>query len=157
MRQHTSSPRSSAVETRPSNGGTVADTPIAIETDKNLLVVALADAGFIIDPINPLSTRRVAAVTSSDRRVRHASMDWICLPDNGFRVSIPNSTVRTIAVNELTMRVRSPARFVIHVRARSNPAAFVGKLAWLTVAPVAVATTDSAWLAACLSIPTTSS
>lgn len=56
-----------------------------------------------------------------------------------------------------TRTVRSPARFVIHVRARSNPAGFVGKLAWLTVAPVAVATTDSAWLAACVSIPTTSS
>lgn len=31
----------------------VEDIPIAIETDKNLLVVALADAGFTLYPINP--------------------------------------------------------------------------------------------------------
>jgi transposase len=35
-----------------SYGGTAEDTPVAIETDKNLLVVALADAGFTVYPIN---------------------------------------------------------------------------------------------------------
>lgn len=33
--------------------GSVADTPVAVETDKNLLVVALAEAGFTVYPINP--------------------------------------------------------------------------------------------------------
>lgn len=40
------------------HGGTAADTPIAIETDKNLLVVALADAGFTVYPINPRAVAR---------------------------------------------------------------------------------------------------
>lgn len=41
-----------------SHGGTAEDTPVAIETDKNLLVVALADAGFIVYPINPRAVAR---------------------------------------------------------------------------------------------------
>ncbi|WP_167675538.1 transposase, partial [Rhodococcus sp. B10] len=41
-----------------SHGGTVEDTPVAIETDKNLLVVALADAGFTVYPINPRAVAR---------------------------------------------------------------------------------------------------
>lgn len=40
------------------NGGTAADTPIAIETDKNLIVVALANAGFTVYPINPRAVAR---------------------------------------------------------------------------------------------------
>ncbi|TCN53525.1 transposase IS116/IS110/IS902 family protein [Rhodococcus sp. SMB37] len=40
------------------NGGTPEHTPIAIETDKNLLVVALAEAGFTIHPINPRAVAR---------------------------------------------------------------------------------------------------
>jgi transposase len=36
----------------------VEDIPIAIETDKNLLVVALADAGFTLYPINPRAVAR---------------------------------------------------------------------------------------------------
>lgn len=40
------------------HGGTAADTPIAIETDKNLIVVALADAGFTVYPINPRAVAR---------------------------------------------------------------------------------------------------
>lgn len=40
------------------HGGTAADTPVAIETDKNLLVVALADAGFTVYPINPRAVAR---------------------------------------------------------------------------------------------------
>jgi transposase len=40
------------------HGGTAADAPIAIETDKNLLVVALADAGFTVYPINPRAVAR---------------------------------------------------------------------------------------------------
>jgi len=40
------------------HGGSVADTPIAIETDKNLLVVALAEAGFTVYPINPRAVAR---------------------------------------------------------------------------------------------------
>lgn len=41
-----------------SNGGTATETPVAIETDKNLLVVALADAGFTVYPINPRAVAR---------------------------------------------------------------------------------------------------
>lgn len=40
------------------NGGTPEDTPIAIETDKNLIVVALAAAGFAVYPINPRAVAR---------------------------------------------------------------------------------------------------
>jgi hypothetical protein len=35
------------------HGGSPTDTPVAIETDKNLLVLALAGAGFTVYPINP--------------------------------------------------------------------------------------------------------
>lgn len=40
------------------NGGTTADTPVAIETDKNLLVTALVDAGFTVYPLNPRAVAR---------------------------------------------------------------------------------------------------
>ncbi|WP_387996346.1 IS110 family transposase, partial [Gordonia humi] len=40
------------------HGGTADDVPIAIETDKNLLVVALAGAGFTVYPINPRAVAR---------------------------------------------------------------------------------------------------
>jgi len=40
------------------HGGNPADTPVAIETDKNLLVVALAGAGFTVYPINPRAVAR---------------------------------------------------------------------------------------------------
>jgi transposase len=39
-------------------GGRPEDTPVAIETDKNLLVVALAAAGFTVYPINPRAVAR---------------------------------------------------------------------------------------------------
>jgi len=40
------------------HGGRPADTPVAIETDKNLPVVALAGAGFTVYPINPRAVAR---------------------------------------------------------------------------------------------------
>ncbi len=40
------------------HGGSPQQTPIAIETDKNLLVVALAGAGFTVYPINPRAVAR---------------------------------------------------------------------------------------------------
>ncbi len=40
------------------HGGAAVDTPVAIETDKNLLVVALVDAGFTVYPINPRAVAR---------------------------------------------------------------------------------------------------
>jgi len=40
------------------HAGTPEDTAIAIETDKNLLVVALAGAGFTVYPINPRAVAR---------------------------------------------------------------------------------------------------
>jgi transposase len=39
-------------------GGSAKDTPVAIETDKNLLVVALVEAGFTVYPINPRTVAR---------------------------------------------------------------------------------------------------
>jgi transposase len=53
-------------------GGSPEHTPIAIETDKNLLVTALAGAGFTVYPINPLAMARYRerhsqARTKSDR------------------------------------------------------------------------------------------
>lgn len=54
------------------HGGSPEDTPIAIETDKNLLVTALTGAGFNVYPINPLAVARYRerhsqARTKSDR------------------------------------------------------------------------------------------
>ena len=40
------------------HGGGPASTPVAIETDKNLLVVGLAAAGFTVYPINPRALAR---------------------------------------------------------------------------------------------------
>jgi transposase len=40
------------------HGGNAEDTPIAIETDKNLLVVALVEAVFTVYPINPRAVAR---------------------------------------------------------------------------------------------------
>lgn len=40
------------------SGGTADNTPIAIETDKNLLVVALVEAGFTVYPIYPRAVAR---------------------------------------------------------------------------------------------------
>jgi transposase len=40
------------------HGGSPQETPVAIETDKNLLVVALARAGFTMYPINPRAVAR---------------------------------------------------------------------------------------------------
>lgn len=40
------------------HGGCAQNTPIAIETDKNLLVVAAAEAGFTVYPINPRAVAR---------------------------------------------------------------------------------------------------
>ena len=40
------------------NGGSPKDTPIAIETDKRLFVVALAEVGFTVYPINPRAVAR---------------------------------------------------------------------------------------------------
>lgn len=40
------------------HGGSPEETPIAIETDKNLIVVALAGAGFTVYPINPRAVAR---------------------------------------------------------------------------------------------------
>jgi transposase len=46
------------VELIAEHAGSPASTPIAIETDKNLLVVALAGAGFTVYPINPRAVAR---------------------------------------------------------------------------------------------------
>jgi transposase len=40
------------------HGGSAAETPIALETDKNLLVLALRAAGFTVYPINPRAVAR---------------------------------------------------------------------------------------------------
>ena len=40
------------------HGGDPSGTPVAIETDKNLFVVALAAAGFTVFPINPKALAR---------------------------------------------------------------------------------------------------
>jgi transposase len=40
------------------HGGSAAETPVALETDKNLLVLALRAAGFTIYPINPRAVAR---------------------------------------------------------------------------------------------------
>lgn len=40
------------------HGGSAADTPVALETDKNLLVLALRAAGFTVYPINPRAVAR---------------------------------------------------------------------------------------------------
>lgn len=56
------------------NGGSSKDTPIAIETEKNLFVVALAEAGFTVYPINPRAVARY--------RERHGQADGKSDPDD---------------------------------------------------------------------------
>ncbi len=46
------------VELIAEHGGCPEDTQVAMETDKNLLVVALAGAGFTVYPINPRAVAR---------------------------------------------------------------------------------------------------
>jgi transposase len=46
------------VELVAEHGGSPQTTPVAIETDKNLLVVAMAGAGFTVYPINPRAVAR---------------------------------------------------------------------------------------------------
>ncbi|NNG18803.1 IS110 family transposase [Naumannella sp. ID2617S] len=46
------------VELISAHGGSPEQTPVAIETDKNLFVVALAGAGFTVYPINPRAVAR---------------------------------------------------------------------------------------------------
>lgn len=46
------------LETIACHDGTPDTTPVAIETEKNLLTVALADAGFTVYPINPRAVAR---------------------------------------------------------------------------------------------------
>lgn len=48
----------SLVELIAEHGGSPAATPVAIETDKNLFVVALVGAGFTVYPINPRAVAR---------------------------------------------------------------------------------------------------
>ncbi len=56
------------------NGGSSKDTPIAIETEKNRFVVALAEAGFTVYPINPRAVARY--------RERHGQADGKSDPDD---------------------------------------------------------------------------
>jgi transposase len=55
------------------HGGSAAETPVALETDKNLLVLALRAAGFTVYPINPRAVvryreRHYQAGKKSDQR-----------------------------------------------------------------------------------------
>jgi transposase len=87
------------------NGGGPADTPVAIETDKNLFVVALAAAGYTVYPINPRAVARY--------RERHGqaggksdSGDAIVLANilrTDFHVHrpLPKSTEQALAIKAL--------------------------------------------------------
>ena len=50
------------------HGGGVDDTAIAVETDKNLIVVALVEAGFTVYPINPRRGRALSGTLRTGRR-----------------------------------------------------------------------------------------
>lgn len=67
------------------HGGDPATTPIAIETDKNLFVVALAAAGFTIHPINPKAVARY--------RERHTQSGG--KSDPGDAIMLPTSCAPT--------------------------------------------------------------
>ena len=43
-------------------GGVPGDVPVAIETDKNLIVVALQAAGFVVHAVNPRAVARYRSV-----------------------------------------------------------------------------------------------
>ena len=72
--------------------GSAQDTPVSIETDKNLLVVALVEAGFTVYPINPRAVARYRerygqAGGKSDLLTElSASSPWGCVP-GGVRLA----------------------------------------------------------------------
>ena len=51
------------------HGGGPDDTPIAVETDKNLIVVALVEAGFVVYPINPRAVALSGTLRTGRREV----------------------------------------------------------------------------------------
>jgi hypothetical protein len=107
------------------HGGSPGDTPIAIETDKNLLVTALAEAGFTAYPINPRAVARYrerhgqgggksdpgAAVVLADilrtDRHRHRSLPAISEQGRAVKALARQHQEAIWALNQTVSRLRS--------------------------------------------------
>jgi len=89
------------------HGGDPDSTPIAIETDKNLLVVALSGAGFTVYPINPRAVARY--------RERHAQAGGKSDPGDAIVLANVLRTDRHVhralpAITEQALAVKALAR-----------------------------------------------
>ena len=105
------------VELIAEHGGSPDQTPVAIETDKNLLVVALAAAGFNVYPINPRAVARY--------RERHAQADGksdpgdaavlanILRTDRHMHRPLPANTDHALAIKALA-RQHQEAIWALH-------------------------------------------
>ena len=109
------------------HGGGPGDTPVAIETDKNLLVVALARAGFTIYPINPRAAARyrerfhqsggksdagdAAVLADIVRTDRHQHRVLPAITDDGLSVKVLARQHQEAiwALHQTTSRLRSGA------------------------------------------------
>lgn len=99
------------------HGGTALETPVAIETDKNLIVVALTQAGYTVYPINPRAAARY--------RERHhqaggksdagdaAMLADIMRTDRHQHRAMPASTSQALAVKALA-RQHQEATWALH-------------------------------------------
>jgi transposase len=99
------------------HGGSPTETPVAIETDKNLLVVALAGAGFTVYPINPRAVARYRerhgqAGGKSDPGDAAVLAD-ILRTDRHRHRPLPESTDHALAIKALA-RQHQEATWALH-------------------------------------------
>lgn len=105
------------VELITTNGGSPEQTAVAIETDKNLLVVALAGAGFTVYPINPRAMaryreRHVQAGSKSDAGDA-AVLAHILRTDQHMHRPLPRNTDLALAIKALA-RQHQEAIWALH-------------------------------------------
>lgn len=87
------------------HGGTPADTPVALETDKNLLVVAPVEAGFTVYPLNPRAVARYRERHSQSGRKSDqadaALMADIMRTDRHLHRPLPVTSHQALAIKAL--------------------------------------------------------
>lgn len=97
------------VELIAEHGGKAEDVPVAIETDKNLLVVALSGAGYTVYPINPRAVARY--------RERHAQAGK--KSDSGDALVLAN-VLRTDLHNHRPLPVLTEDALAVRALARQH-------------------------------------
>ncbi len=99
------------------HGGSAEATPVAIETDKNLLVVALMDAGYTVYPINPRAAARYRERHSQSGRKSDAGdaamLADIVRTDRHQHRPMPATTTQALAVKALA-RQHQEAIWALH-------------------------------------------